>query len=381
MWKTGTTSVSSDVTIRLVQAIGERKELRVLMTLISKTRLKTVETTAIIDSGVAGTFISEDFIKLHKIQTHRLSKPFKVTTTNGSLSKSGLITHYCVLTVKIDDCAMISKFNITRLGRHDQILLGIPWLRAMDPMIRWKAGTLSLPRTPKSDLIEEDVDNERKKNKLPPLFSKKQKYEHSQLLKELVKPEHVDSTAPFTAKIEEIPDEETFIPTETAPVFDTKEDIWDNYKPMVTDIATYQLCDEDVLIEYSAEGTEMRLIENVSFDTLLTKDGTSKNEMKFSNKAQQFAATGVHSEIEQKKKSFEELVPSYLHDFRNIFAKDGLNRLSPERPGIDHSIEMKPSFIPKTSKIYPLSEKEWSAVKAFIDENVRKGFISESKSP
>jgi hypothetical protein len=125
----------------------------------------------------------------------------------------------------------------------------------------------------------------------------------------------------------------------------------------------------------------MRLIENVSFDTLLTKDGTSKNEMKFSNKAQQFAATGVHSEIEQKKKSFEELVPSYLHDFRNIFAKDGLNRLSPERPGIDHSIEMKPSFIPKTSKIYPLSEKEWSAVKAFIDENIRKGFISESKSP
>jgi len=42
---------------------------------------------------------------------------------------------------------------------------------------------------------------------------------------------------------------------------------------------------------------------------------------------------------------------------------------------------MKPSFIPKTSKIYPLSEKEWSAVKAFIDENKKKGFISESKSP
>jgi hypothetical protein len=42
---------------------------------------------------------------------------------------------------------------------------------------------------------------------------------------------------------------------------------------------------------------------------------------------------------------------------------------------------MKPGFILKTSKIYPLSEKEWSAVKAFIDENKRKGFISESKSP
>jgi hypothetical protein len=67
MWKTGMMSVSSDVTIRLVQAIGEQKELCVLMTLISKTCLKTIKTTAIIDSGVAGTFISEDFIKLHKI--------------------------------------------------------------------------------------------------------------------------------------------------------------------------------------------------------------------------------------------------------------------------------------------------------------------------
>jgi hypothetical protein len=126
MWKTGTTSVSSNVTIRLVQAIGERKELCVLMTLISKTRLKTIETTAIIDFGVAGTFISEDFINLHKIQTHHLSKPFKVTTTDGSLSKSSLIMHYCVLTVKIDDCAMIGKFNVTCHGKHDQILLGIP---------------------------------------------------------------------------------------------------------------------------------------------------------------------------------------------------------------------------------------------------------------
>jgi len=40
MWKTGTTSVSSNVTVRLVQVIGEQKELHVPMTLISKTCLK-----------------------------------------------------------------------------------------------------------------------------------------------------------------------------------------------------------------------------------------------------------------------------------------------------------------------------------------------------
>jgi hypothetical protein len=78
---------------------------------------------------------------------------------------------------------------------------------------------------------------------------------------------------------------------------------------------------------------------------------------------------------------FKELVLSYLHDFHDIFTKDGLNCLPPECPGIDQCIETKPGFIPKTLKIYPLSEKEWSVVKAFIDENVKKGFILESKSP
>jgi hypothetical protein len=128
-----------------------------------------------------------------------------------------------------------------------------------------------------------------------------------------------------SASIEEILDEDMIVPEETAPIFNTKEDIWGNYEPMVADIATYQLRDEDVLIEYSADGTEMRLIENISLNSPLTRDGTSKNKIKFSNKAQQFAIAGARSEVEQKKKLFEELVPDYLHDFHDIFAKDGFN--------------------------------------------------------
>jgi len=148
---------------------------------------------------------------------------------------------------------------------------------------------------------------------------------------ESVSPECIDSMAPFSAKIEEVPDEDMYIPTETSPIFNTKEDIWNNYELPVTDVSTYYLHNEDILIEYSMDGSEMHIVENVSFDTPLMKDGTSKAElkqspsMKFSNKAQQFAVAGAHSKVEQKKKSFEELVPGYLHDFADIFAKDGLN--------------------------------------------------------
>jgi hypothetical protein len=74
-------------------------------------------------------------------------------------------------------------------------------------------------------------------------------------------------------------------------------------------------------------------------------------------------------------------VPEYLHDLADIFAKDGLNKLPPSRPGIDHRIDTKEGFIPKLSHTYPLSLKETEAVKAFLDEHLKKDFIQPSKSP
>jgi hypothetical protein len=146
--------------IRLVRKIGERKELHIPITLISKTHLKTVEMTVVIDSGASGTFISESFVKEHKITTHRLKEPFRVNNADGTNSRKGSITHYCVLTMKIDQRTMRGKFNVHKLGRHDLILLGIPWLKAMNPVINWAEETLTLPWTEKSDLFEKDVDTE-----------------------------------------------------------------------------------------------------------------------------------------------------------------------------------------------------------------------------
>jgi hypothetical protein len=163
--------------IRLVRKIGERKELRIPITLISETRLKTIETTAVIDSGASGTFISEAFIKDQKIRTHRLKEPFRVSNADGTSSGKGYITHYCVLDVKINQQTMRGKFNVHKLGRRDQILLGIPWLKAMNPDINWAEETLALSQTANGNLIEKEVDKERKKNGLPTLFSKQKKEE------------------------------------------------------------------------------------------------------------------------------------------------------------------------------------------------------------
>jgi hypothetical protein len=177
-------SVPLEATIRLVHKVGERKEMCIPITLISKTCLKTIETTAVIDSGASRTFISESFVKEHGIMTHRLKEPFQVNNADGTNSGKGSIMHYCILTVKIDQRTMHGKFNIHKLGHRDLILLGIPWLKAMNPIIDWAEESLSLPWTEKSDLLEEDINKEQRKGGLPALFQKKKgkrKWKNSKL--------------------------------------------------------------------------------------------------------------------------------------------------------------------------------------------------------
>jgi hypothetical protein len=67
-------------------------------------------------------------------------------------------------------------------------------------------------------------------------------------------------------------------------------------------------------------------------------------------------------------------------DFSAVFDKSILDSLPPHR-NYDCAIELEPGKQPPFGPIYPLSEPEAAALRAFIDENLPKGFISESSSP
>lgn len=73
------------------------------------------------------------------------------------------------------------------------------------------------------------------------------------------------------------------------------------------------------------------------------------------------------------------LPPQYL-PFREVFEKKAAERFPVSRP-FDHAINLKPDFIPKNCKVYPLSPKEEQAMNEFIDENLHKGYIRPSTSP
>ena len=80
-------------------------------------------------------------------------------------------------------------------------------------------------------------------------------------------------------------------------------------------------------------------------------------------------------------KTFEELVPDYLHDYRDVFEKKDFDELPPSRPW-DHAIELVSGAEHRLNcKVYPLSRDEQVQLDAFLEEQLRTGRIRPSKSP
>jgi hypothetical protein len=76
----------------------------------------------------------------------------------------------------------------------------------------------------------------------------------------------------------------------------------------------------------------------------------------------------------------EVVIPDWCKDFEDVFSEKTHDRLPPHR-SYDHTIELKPSFVPKVAKVYALNPMEREACKNFIDEHLKTGRIVPSKSP
>jgi hypothetical protein len=73
-------------------------------------------------------------------------------------------------------------------------------------------------------------------------------------------------------------------------------------------------------------------------------------------------------------------LPESLRNYLDIFLASNAKKLAPHR-NIDLAIELQPGKEPPYGPIYPLSQTELAALWEFLEENLAKGFIRESKSP
>ena len=85
----------------------------------------------------------------------------------------------------------------------------------------------------------------------------------------------------------------------------------------------------------------------------------------------------AHKEQEgqkEDKKSLDEILPKHYKQYRTVFEKSASELFPSSRPW-DHAIDLKPDFILKDCKFYPLSLAEQAKLDEFIDKNLRKGYI------
>jgi len=87
-------------------------------------------------------------------------------------------------------------------------------------------------------------------------------------------------------------------------------------------------------------------------------------------------------EVETKieKKTDEEMVPPQFHAYLDVFKKAPSERMPVCKPW-DHAIDLNPNFVPRKSKLYPMSPTEQQEVKDFVDNQLKKGYIRPKKSP
>ncbi len=94
--------------------------------------------------------------------------------------------------------------------------------------------------------------------------------------------------------------------------------------------------------------------------------------------ANDLAAT---ANTEKQKKMFNEMVPEWCRDFKDLFDKENFDELPEPKPW-DHAIELIPNANTNLdSKVYPLNCSEQEELDRFLDENLDSGRIRPSKLP
>jgi hypothetical protein len=84
-----------------MKAVELSREFKVPITLLSRTHAN-VATEALIDTRSMATFIDEGFVTRHGITRRKLSRSINLRTVDGSASRAGAITEFCVVKIKID---------------------------------------------------------------------------------------------------------------------------------------------------------------------------------------------------------------------------------------------------------------------------------------
>ena len=100
-----------------------------------------------IDSGATALFLDHSFIVKNNISLTPLRQPIDLYNIDGSSNQAGRITHFAHLKLTLDGFDEWTDFLATNLG-GENVILGLPWLRKVNPHINWQQGQIHIPSRP-----------------------------------------------------------------------------------------------------------------------------------------------------------------------------------------------------------------------------------------
>ena len=103
--------------------------------------------TALIDSSTTENFMKLSYAQKLKLPIKELSEPQEVYNVNGTPNKGGEIRYYADLNVQTGQDFTLFRFFLTNTG-SSKVILGYPWMCAIQPHIDWKRGWIDSEHLP-----------------------------------------------------------------------------------------------------------------------------------------------------------------------------------------------------------------------------------------
>jgi predicted aspartyl protease len=299
-------------------------------------------TQALIDCGATGCFIDIEWAKLNNIPTCPLTNPIPVYNVDGTANDAGMITDITNVVLRYDNHSEHTQLAVTHLGKQSMIL-GYNWLRNHNPEINWQTKEVKMSRCP-HQCSTCQVEDKRE----------------ATIRKSTTRQINACRTGAFPKIVEEVDEDESpHMNTD-----ETDEEAQDTGPAFDDDLDSEV---DDFTIEED-DRVFMAMVHPVDPHHFVRASSTVSRHL-----AEAFAKNS-------KPKGFEDIVPTSLHNYADIFSETAFDSL-PERRKWDHAIELEREPSPGFRKVYPMTLKEQTEMDAFLEEALATGHIRQSKSP
>ena len=93
----------------------------------------------LLDSGVTGLVMSEEFARKHRFRRTKLERLIYVRNIDGTLNYVGLIVDTVEIEIFFKGYRKRMLIDMIR-GQKWRVILGMPWLVCYNPEIDWRTG-------------------------------------------------------------------------------------------------------------------------------------------------------------------------------------------------------------------------------------------------